>query len=189
MESFEVSVATLVRQRLGCTRPGCGNQLALARKGKRGWVSPDQAEYSRNLKGNEVVLKQNSWGIEKIWWIPVLVRGKLHVELLLSIFPGEKPEAVDAAISKIPGILNARFPNENKPRIVMSDRGPAFYHSGTGRITPDYTKIRAPSRPSHPHGRRRLQAVRGFSRSSLARNSSGVITTSPCDVFASEALA
>ena len=200
MKFFEVSVTTLVRLRLGCTRPGCRNRLylqrfmakrlawahhmvevghtsawyfqwviwidlchsllprteakakqqALARKGKKGWVSPDQAEYSRNLKGNEVALKQNSWGIEKIWWIPVMVRGKLHVELLPSTFPGEKPEAVDAAIGKIPGILNVRFPNENKPRIVMSDRGPAFYHLGAGKITPDYKES------LHRHGLRAL---------------------------------
>ena len=118
----------------------------------------------------------------------MLVRGKLHVELLPSTFPGEKPEAVDAAVSKIPGILNVRFPNENKPRIVMSDRGPAFYHSGTGKITPDYKKS------LHRHGLRALmgdglKAIRRFSRSSLARNSSGVVTTSSGDVFASEALA
>ena len=94
-------------------------------------------------------MKQNSWGIEKIWWIPLLVRGKLHVELLPSTL-GEKPEAVDAAISKIPGILNVRFPNENKPRIVMSARGPAFYHSGTGTITPDYKES------LHRHGLRAL---------------------------------
>lgn len=41
-------------------------------------------------------------------------------------------------VGKIPGILNARFPDQNKPRVVMSDRGPAFYSTGVGQITPEY---------------------------------------------------
>ena len=97
----------------------------------------------------------------------MLVRGKLHVELLPSTFPIEKPEAVDAAISKIPGILNARFPNENKPRIVMSDRGPAFYHSGTGAITPDNKES------LHRHG---LRALLGEDASKQSRDSQEVLS-------------
>ena len=65
-------------------------------------------------------MKQNSWGVEKIWWIPILARGKLHIELLSSTFPGEKPEGVREVVDKIPGFLNARFPNAQKPRVVMT---------------------------------------------------------------------
>ena len=111
---------------------------ALARKGKKGWISPDCKQYSRNLKGKVEDLKQNSWGVSKVWWIPILTRGKLHVELLPERFAGERPEAVGDAVSKIPHVLNVRFPNAAKPRIVMSDRGPAFYHAATGHITPEY---------------------------------------------------
>ena len=83
-------------------------------------------------------MKQNSWGVEKIWWVPILTRGKLHVDLLPSTFPGEKPEGVHEVVGKIPGALNARFPNAQKPRVVMTDRGPGFYHASTGRMTGEY---------------------------------------------------
>ena len=45
---------------------------------------------------------------------------------------------VHEAVDKIPGFLNARFPNVQKPRVVMTDRGPGFYHASTGRITGEY---------------------------------------------------
>ena len=111
---------------------------ALARKGKKGWVSPDCKEYDVNLRGHQGPLKQNSWGVMKIWWFPLLTRGKLHTELLPSDFAGERPENVAILVDKIPAIVNARFPGQNKPRVVMSDRGPAFYHTGSGQITPEY---------------------------------------------------
>lgn len=69
----------------------------------------------------------------------MLVRGKLHVEVLSADFPGEQPRGIEEAVNKIPGILNLRFPNDaSKPNLVMSDRGPAFYH-GTGTITEQYS--------------------------------------------------
>lgn len=113
-------------------------QQALARKGKKGWGSRDCRSYSRNLTGNQSALAQASYGTEKVWWIPVLTRGKLHVELLPSDFPGETSDAVDQAVAKISLALSRRFPGDSKPRIVMSDRGPAFYHPSTGQITNGY---------------------------------------------------
>ena len=113
-------------------------QQALARKGKRGWGSSDCRLYARNLQGKKAALQQNSYGTLKVWWFPVLTRGKLHVELLPAEFPGEKQEAVEQLISKIPGILSVRFPDQNKPKVIMSDRGPAFYNPGTGQITDGY---------------------------------------------------
>ena len=76
--------------------------------------------------------------MERIWWFPVLTRGKLHVELLPETFPGEKPRGIHELVSKLPGILNARFPTTEPPKVVMTDRGPAFYHTATGRITREY---------------------------------------------------
>ena len=113
-------------------------EQALARKGKKAWLSKDKKLYVRNLKGKQQALKQNSWGVERIWWFPLLTRGKLHVELLPETFPGEKPEGINDLVSKLPAILHTRFPNEQAPKVVMSDRGPAFYHTATGRITGDY---------------------------------------------------
>ena len=86
----------------------------------------------------DTALKQNSWDTERVWWVPVLVRGKLHVELLPAAFPGETPEGAAIMVAMIPRILNARFPNAAKPRIVFTDRGRGFYHPSTGTITDEY---------------------------------------------------
>ena len=62
---------------------------ALARKGKRGWISDGAKLASRNLKGNVSTLKQNSWDTSRVFWLPLSVRGKLHVEALPEGFPGD----------------------------------------------------------------------------------------------------
>jgi hypothetical protein len=111
------------------------NDQALARKGRKGWMSPGSQEFSRNLRGKSEALKQNSWDAERVWWAPFLVRGKLHVELLPHPFPGECPEGAAMLVSKIDPMLNARFPGQPKPRILFTDRGRGFYHPGTGAIT------------------------------------------------------
>jgi hypothetical protein len=111
---------------------------ALARKGKKGWGSDGSQTYSANLRGNDSVLKQNSWDTERIWWAPFLVRGKLHVEVLPSSFPGEVPEGAAVLVDLIPRVVAARFPNDAKPRVVFTDRGKGFYHPSTAQITPAY---------------------------------------------------
>ena len=73
----------------------------------------------------------------KWWWMPVLVRGKLHLELLPEAFPGECAEGATMAIERIPVILNGLFRGDAKPRVLMTDKGKGFYH-GTGRITDEY---------------------------------------------------
>jgi hypothetical protein len=113
-------------------------EQALARKGGRGWVSDDAKMWSRNLKGNSATLKQNSWDSMRVYWFPVLVRGKLHVEALPEGFPGDTPEGAATLVEKLPGILARRFPNVNQPKVVMSDRGNGFFHASTAKITPEY---------------------------------------------------
>ena len=106
---------------------------ALARKGKKGWVSNDAKGFSRNLQGGKESLKQNSWDSVKVFWAPVLVRGKLHIVAL----PGVSKEGAPAAAAlaeKLPGVLRHRFPEASLPRVVMSDRGPGFFHGPTGNI-------------------------------------------------------
>ena len=55
-------------------------EQALARKSKKGWISPGCQEFSRNLRGKSEAIKQSSWDTERIWWATFLVRGKLHVQ-------------------------------------------------------------------------------------------------------------
>jgi len=112
--------------------------MALARKGKKGWMSEGSQEYSRNLRGSAHVLKQKSGDTEKVWWFPLLVRGKLHVDLLPSTFPGECPEGAATLANMIPSVLNKRFPQSAKPRIVMTDRGKGFYHTANAQMTEEY---------------------------------------------------
>ena len=114
------------------------NDMALARKSRSGWMSPGFQEYSRNLKGKKEHLKQKSWHTYKLWWMPVLARGKLHVEVFGPDFPGEKSAGAEQAAWKLGPILNKRFPNETKPKIVMTDRGVGFYHGSKGTITHAY---------------------------------------------------
>lgn len=57
-------------------------EQAMARKRKRGWISDDSKIFSPNLGGNKNTLRQNSWDTVRVWWAPVLTRGKLHVEIL-----------------------------------------------------------------------------------------------------------
>ena len=113
-------------------------EQALARKGNRGWISDDAKMASRNLKGNVATLKQNSWDTSRVYWLPVLVRGKLHVEALPEGFPGETPEGAATLVEKLPGVLARRFPNASQPKVVMTDRGPGFFDAATGKITAEY---------------------------------------------------
>ena len=112
-------------------------EQALARKGKRGWVSDDAKGSSENLRGNEGVLKQNSFDAERMYWAPVLTRGKLHVLELPDGFPGETPDGAATLVARVPGALALRFPNGAKPKVVMCDRGRGFF-STTGPITHRY---------------------------------------------------
>ena len=113
-------------------------EMALARKGGKGWISPGTQEFSRNLQGKKESLKQKSWNTYKIWWMPVLCRGKLHIEVFNEEFPGECAPGAQQAVEKLASILNLRFPNQSKPKIVMTDRGRGFYHPPTGKITKEY---------------------------------------------------
>ena len=113
-------------------------EQALARKAGKGWISGDCKRYSRNLRGKREALRQNSWGVEKVWWAPVLARGKLHVDLLPETFLGERPDSIQEVVAKIPAMLRARCRRGPKPRTVMTDRGPGFYHAAIGKITAQY---------------------------------------------------
>ena len=53
----------------------------------------------------------------KVWWLPILTRGKLHVEILPDDFPGENETGAALAFKKVPGALAARFPEDTKPKV------------------------------------------------------------------------
>ena len=107
----------------------------------KGWASQGSELACVNLRGRKEVLKQKSWNTRKVWWAPILTRGKLHVMLFDEEFPGEPPAGAGALAQKLLAAINVRFPNATaKPSCVFVDRGKAFYHPASGKITPTFKK-------------------------------------------------
>ena len=102
----------------------------IARKGKKGWGSKKTKKVSKNLKGNASALKQKGYGTIKVWWAPILTRGKLHIEILGEKFPGDKASGVAHLITKVRHAVNARCPGDDQPSILFTDRGASFYTLG-----------------------------------------------------------
>ena len=112
--------------------------MTLARKGKRGWGSRKTRKQSANLRGKAEALKQRSWDTIRVWWAPVLARGKLHLELLGEDFPGETPAGAAILVSKVRAALNIRFQGSRPPRVLFTDRGQGFYALKGAAITAEY---------------------------------------------------
>lgn len=120
------------------------NEMALARKAKKGWVSPGSELSSENLRGSPEALKQRSWDTMRIWWFPVLARGKLHVDVFDENFPGETPEGAAELVAKVRSALNVRFQAAaSQPGILFTDRGRGFYTPNSGAITSQYKQALA----------------------------------------------
>ena len=82
---------------------------------------------------------KNSWDTVKIWWAPILTRGKLHVEILDTEFPGEAQEGASILVSKVRAAINVRFQGgATQPDTIWTDRGKGFYSPCTGGITAGY---------------------------------------------------
>ena len=113
-------------------------EMTLARKGKKGWGSKGSKLCSKNLRGKPESLKQRSWDTVRVWWAPVLSRGKLHLEVLGDDFPGETPEGAATLVAKVRAAVNVRFQSSDQPRILFTDRGQGFYNIKGGRITTAY---------------------------------------------------
>lgn len=117
------------------------SEQALARKGKKGWGSPGCELHSCNLRGNKEALKQNSWDTIKIWWAPILTRGKLHIEVFDQEFPGETDAGAEILVGKVRAAVNTRFQSGTpQPDTLWTDRGKGFYNTGNGRITVKYAE-------------------------------------------------
>ena len=113
-------------------------EMILARKGKKGWMSSKTKRASKNLKGNASKLKQKSWDSIKVWWAPILTRGKLHIEMMGEGFPGETVGGAAILAHKVRTALNVRFRGDDKPSIVFVDRGRGFFFPNGGRIVPEF---------------------------------------------------
>ena len=116
------------------------SEQALARKGKRGWMSPGCEMFSCNLAGKKESLKQNSWDCIRIWWAPVLTQGKLHVAVFDDGFPGETGEGAALLVEKVRAAINVRCQAASRqPKHIFVDRGKGFYAPASGQITAKYS--------------------------------------------------
>ena len=110
-------------------------EQALARKGGKVWCSDGNEHFSANLRGDKRSLKMNSWDTVRVWWLPALARGKLHVEVLGENCAGDHPDSAPELVHKVHVALQQRFRGTELPRKVFVDRGKGFFNAGNGSIT------------------------------------------------------
>ena len=104
------------------------NEQALARKGGKGWISSDSKYHADNMRGDANALKLSGASFERVHWVPILSRGKLHVEMLPRGFPGETEQGAVILMQKVRSALSVRFQGvENPPSVVSVFRGTGFY--------------------------------------------------------------
>ena len=76
---------------------------------------------------------------KRIWWAPILSRGKLHVELLPENFPGDDPAGTADFVARVRAGLNIRFQGTaTPPTTLFVDRGAGFYYTHNGKVTPEF---------------------------------------------------
>ena len=111
-----------------------------ARKGGSGWMSKGCRKKSYNKREDKGHLKiKQKKESRRVHWMPVLAQGKLHVEVLGSDFPGDKPEGMPQFVEKLRKAINLRFPDrKTQPNVVFVDRGEGFYKSN-GKITGEFS--------------------------------------------------
>ena len=99
---------------------------------------------AENLKGGSEALKQQSWNTMRIWWFPMLSRGKLHVDVFDENFPGETPEGAAQLVGKVRSALNVRFQSAaSSPQVLWTDRGRGFFFPNSGAITTEFKEALA----------------------------------------------
>ena len=113
-------------------------EMVQAHRRRKGWGSQKTKRKSRKLQGKKSSLKQNSWDSVRVWWAPILTRGKLHVEMLGSGFPGDRRSGMATLVGKVRAAVNVRCHDDDKPHILFTDRGAGFFATNTGKITPEY---------------------------------------------------
>ena len=124
---------------LPLTEKKCALQ-AKARKGGKGWQSPGCETQSYNMRGKKESLKLSGSESKRVFWMPILMCGKLHLEVLGSSFPGDHASGMAAFVQKLRAAVNTRFRGvSSQPDIVFVDRGGGFYN-GNGSITDEFAE-------------------------------------------------
>ncbi|CAK0890809.1 unnamed protein product [Prorocentrum cordatum] len=112
--------------------------VALARRGKKGWMSKGSQAQSQHLRGPKRHLKLNSSDAARARRVPVFARGKLHIEPLPGDFLGETPLGAEIMVAKVRAALNVRFPGGGRLPRALADRGGGICSAGSGAIAEEY---------------------------------------------------
>ena len=65
-------------------------------------------------------------------------RGKLHIEVMGTAFPGENEAGAAVLVDHLRKAVDKRFPGANQPKILFVDRGQGFYEKNYGKIMPKF---------------------------------------------------
>ena len=84
-------------------------------------------------------MKFKSSDTERVYWAPILTRGKLHIEMLPPGFPGDTEAGAVILMQKVRNALNIRFQGTTPPSTIFTDRGNGFYIQTTGDVTAGYS--------------------------------------------------
>ena len=92
---------------------------------------PDDSKHQlANLRSKRPELVFHGKECTRVYWMPVLAQGKLHLEALGSRFPGDHVNGMPAFVHKLRSSLNTRFRSDQKPTTVFVDLGGGFYQGG-----------------------------------------------------------
>ena len=106
------------------------NAQALAQKAGAGWMSEDAKHEVVNMRGKKEDLVLAGKECVRVYWMPILAQGKLHLELLGSSFPGDHVSGMSIFVHKLRASINTRFRSE-QPTTIFVDLGGGFYQGGT----------------------------------------------------------
>ena len=110
-------------------------EQALARKNGKAWMSQGCQQDDKNLRGDTRSVKLNSWGTVRVWWAPVLARGKLHAIRLPENCVGDHPDGAWPLVAKVRAALHLRCPAASGPRVMFVGRGSGVFKAGSGTNT------------------------------------------------------
>lgn len=115
-----------------------------AAKGRhKRWMSQDTRKYSRNLKASSYAGKQKQWADKRAWWILMLAKGRVILQLMPIDWEQTGPGIADV-IDELPQWLRTHFGSQCRlPKVLITDRGPGFYQASSGTIVAAYKEALA----------------------------------------------
>ena len=114
--------------------------LEQAARGTKRYISDDARMYSRNLRAPKQCTTQCSWKDRRMWWVLVMSRGRIAVEVMPE---GWKDGAAGMGqfAKQAPRILKRMLGRSAAlPKVLYTDRGPGMFVPRTGQATGAYAE-------------------------------------------------